>query len=54
MEELALLYNPKIIIAGTSAYSRLIDYERMALLCEEIGAYLLGDTSHIMGLVAAK
>lgn len=54
LEQMALLYNPKIIIAGASAYARLYDYERISLLCEEIGAYLLADTSHIMGMIAAK
>jgi glycine hydroxymethyltransferase len=52
LEELAALYRPKIIIAGTSAYSRLIDYERMRSICDKIGAYLLSDMAHISGLVA--
>lgn len=54
LEQMALIYNPKIIIAGASAYARLYDYERLSLLCEEIGAYLLADTSHIMGMIASK
>jgi len=54
MEELALLYRPKIIIAGTSAYSRLIDYNRMREISDKVGAYLLADMAHISGLVAAK
>ncbi|RKF77718.1 putative serine hydroxymethyltransferase, mitochondrial [Golovinomyces cichoracearum] len=54
LEELATLYRPKIIIAGTSAYSRLIDYERMKSISEKVGAYLLADMAHISGLVAAK
>lgn len=49
----ALLYRPKIIIAGTSAYSRLIDYARMRAIADEVGAYLLADMAHISGLVAA-
>ncbi|KAJ4327527.1 Cytochrome B translational activator protein cbs2 [Fusarium piperis] len=49
----AILYRPKIIIAGTSAYSRLIDYERMRAIADEVGAYLLSDMAHISGLVAA-
>jgi glycine hydroxymethyltransferase len=49
----ALLYRPKIIIAGTSAYSRLIDYARMRQIADEVGAYLLADMAHISGLVAA-
>ena len=49
----ALLYRPKIIIAGTSAYSRLIDYPRMRKIADEVGAYLLADMAHVSGLVAA-
>jgi len=45
---------PKLIIAGASAYPRLIDYERMAKIAEEVGAYLMVDMAHIAGLVAAK
>jgi glycine hydroxymethyltransferase len=48
----AILYRPKIIIAGTSAYSRLINYERMREIADEVGAYLLSDMAHISGLVA--
>lgn len=54
MEELAMLYRPKIIIAGTSAYSRFIDYARMREICDKYNAYLLADMAHISGLVAAK
>jgi glycine hydroxymethyltransferase len=54
LEELATLYRPKIIIAGTSAYSRLIDYNRMQEIARKVGAYLLADMAHISGLVAAK
>ncbi|USW56208.1 Putative serine hydroxymethyltransferase, pyridoxal phosphate-dependent transferase, major [Septoria linicola] len=53
LEEQALLYRPKIIIAGTSAYSRLIDYERFRKIADKVGAYLLADMAHISGLVAA-
>lgn len=53
LRENALLYRPKIIIAGTSAYSRLIDYARMRAIADEAGAYLLADMAHISGLVAA-
>ena len=52
LEELATLYRPKIIIAGTSAYSRLIDYERMRVIANKVGAYLLADMAHVSGLVA--
>lgn len=53
LEELATLYRPKIIIAGTSAYSRLIDYKRMREICDKTNAYLMADMAHISGLVAA-
>jgi glycine hydroxymethyltransferase len=54
MEELALLYRPKIIIAGASAYPRFIDYARMRAICDKANAYLLADIAHISGMVAAK
>jgi glycine hydroxymethyltransferase len=54
LEDLATLYRPKLIIAGTSAYSRLIDYKRMREISDKVGAYLLADMAHISGLVAAK
>ena len=53
LEELAMLYRPRIIIAGTSAYSRLIDYPLMRSIADKVGAYLLSDMAHISGLVAA-
>jgi glycine hydroxymethyltransferase len=53
LEEMAVLYRPKIIIAGTSAYSRLIEYDRMREIADKTGAYLLSDMAHISGLVAA-
>jgi glycine hydroxymethyltransferase len=53
LQENATLYRPKIIIAGTSAYSRLLDYERFRRICDNVGAYLLSDMAHISGLVAA-
>jgi len=53
MEELATLYRPKIIVAGTSAYSRLIEYGKMRKIADSVGAYLLSDMAHISGLVAA-
>ena len=52
LEELATLYRPRVIIAGTSAYSRLIDYKRMREITTKVGAYLLSDMAHISGLVA--
>ncbi|KAL3488467.1 serine hydroxymethyltransferase-domain-containing protein [Aspergillus germanicus] len=53
LEKQALLYRPKLIIAGTSAYSRLIDYPRMREIADNAGAYLMSDMAHISGLVAA-
>merc|ERR1712000_176731 len=52
LHENAILYRPKIIVAGTSAYSRLIDYERMREIANSVNAYLLSDMAHISGLVA--
>lgn len=54
LEETATIYRPRIIIAGTSAYSRLIDYDRMRKIADKVGAYLLSDMAHISGLVAAR
>lgn len=54
MEALAREFQPKLIIAGASSYSRLIDYERFAKVAKEVGAYFMVDMAHIAGLVAAK
>merc|ERR1712113_840045 len=50
-EKFALRIRPKILIAGTSAYSRLIDYARMRSIADKCGAILLADMAHISGLV---
>merc|ERR1719330_1123233 len=50
-EKFALRIRPKILIAGTSAYSRLIDYGRMRQIADKCGAILLADMAHISGLV---
>ena len=47
-------FRPKMIVAGASAYPRLIDYEKMAGIAADISAYLFVDMAHIAGLVAAK
>merc|ERR1712232_599758 len=52
-EKFAIRIRPKILIAGTSAYSQLIDYARMRQIADKSGAYLLADMAHISGLVAA-
>lgn len=44
---------PKMIVAGASAYSRIIDFKRFREICDEVGAYLMVDMAHIAGLVAA-
>lgn len=54
LEKKAKEVQPKLIIAGASAYPRLIDYERIAKIAEEVGAYFMVDMAHIAGLVAAK
>ncbi|MFT7299037.1 MAG: glycine hydroxymethyltransferase [Sphingobacteriales bacterium] len=53
MEEIAMREKPKLIIAGASAYSREWDYERMRILADKIGAFLLTDMAHPAGLIAA-
>ncbi|HIX83776.1 MAG TPA: serine hydroxymethyltransferase [Candidatus Megamonas gallistercoris] len=53
LEELARQHKPKLIIGGASAYSRIIDFERMAQIAKSVGAYLMVDMAHIAGLVAA-
>lgn len=50
---LALEHKPKIIVAGASAYSRIIDFKKFREIADEIGAYLMVDMAHIAGLVAA-
>jgi len=49
----ALECKPKMIIAGASAYSRTIDFERIAQIAKEVGAFFMVDMAHIAGLVAA-
>ncbi|HHU69315.1 MAG TPA: serine hydroxymethyltransferase, partial [Thermoanaerobacterales bacterium] len=51
--ELAQKYKPKMIIAGASAYPRIIDFKRFKEIADSIGAYLMVDMAHIAGLVAA-
>ena len=49
----ALEYRPKMIVAGASAYCRIIDFPRFREICDEVGAVLMVDMAHIAGLVAA-
>lgn len=53
MEKTAREVKPKMIIAGASAYSRIIDFERFAKIAQEVGAIFMVDMAHIAGLVAA-
>ncbi len=52
MRQIALECRPKMIIAGASAYSRIIDFKRCREIADEVGAYLMVDMAHIAGLVA--
>ena len=52
LEELVLREKPKMIIAGASAYSRIIDFKRFREIADKVGAYLMVDMAHIAGLVA--
>ena len=52
VEALAREHQPKVIIAGASAYPRIIDFERFAQIAHSVGAYLMVDMAHIAGLVA--
>lgn len=53
LEALAEKHRPKMIVAGASAYPRIIDFERIAEITKKVGAYLMVDMAHIAGLVAA-
>jgi len=53
MEELAKEHKPKVIIAGGSAYPRIIEFERMRQIADSVSAYLMVDMAHFAGLVAA-
>uniref|UniRef100_A0A0K8RCW3 glycine hydroxymethyltransferase n=1 Tax=Ixodes ricinus TaxID=34613 RepID=A0A0K8RCW3_IXORI len=54
MHDMARLFRPRLIIAGTSAYSRLLDYKKFREVCDDVKAILMADMAHISGLVAAK
>ena len=53
VRQLALECKPKLILAGASAYPRIIDFEKFAEIAKEVGAYFMVDMAHIAGLVAA-
>ena len=54
LEKTALEHNPKIILAGFSAYPRQLDYDRIASIAKKVGAMAMADMAHIAGLIAGK
>ncbi|MGG7058535.1 serine hydroxymethyltransferase [Clostridium tertium] len=52
VRQIALKHKPKLIVAGASAYSRVIDFKAFRDICDEVGAYFMVDMAHIAGLVA--
>src|SRR5882672_1937325 len=53
LERLAKEHRPRMIVAGASAYSRIIDFERIRRIADQVGALVMADIAHIAGLVAA-
>jgi len=53
LERLAVEHKPKMIVAGYSAYSRVLDFPRFRKIADKVGAYLMADVAHIAGLIAA-
>ena len=53
LEKKAIEFQPKLIVAGASAYSRIIDFKRIREICDKVNAYMMVDMAHIAGLVAA-
>ena len=53
LEELARKHKPKLIVAGASAYPRILDFKRFREIADEVDAYLMADVAHIAGLIAA-
>jgi len=52
--QLAREYHPKLIVAGSSSYSRLFDWQKLRSIADEVSAFLLADVAHTSGLIAAK
>ena len=52
MQALASEHKPKMVIAGFSAYSRVVDWERCRAIADSVGAYLFVDMAHVAGLIA--
>lgn len=53
LRKIALEEKPRMIVAGASAYPRIIDFKKIREICDEVGAYMMVDMAHIAGLVAA-
>jgi glycine hydroxymethyltransferase len=53
MEKLALQHKPKVVVAGFSAYSRIVDWARVRTIADQVGAWFVVDMAHVAGLVAA-
>lgn len=53
VERIALKFQPKLIIASTTAYSKILDFQKFSEIAKKVGAYLLADIAHIAGLVVA-
>lgn len=53
LQSMALEHHPKLIMAGFSAYSQILDWERFRTIADSIGAYLVADIAHVAGLIAA-
>ena len=53
IEKQAIAQKPRIIVAGTTAYPRILDFKRFGQIADKVGAYLLADISHIVGLIIA-
>jgi glycine hydroxymethyltransferase len=54
IEKIALKEKPKLIIAGTTAYSKILDWKKFSQIAKKVNAYLIADISHIAGLIAAE
>lgn len=52
VEKLAKEHNPKLIVSGFSAYSRIVDWQRLRDIADSVGAYLMADIAHVAGLIA--
>ncbi len=52
VEQLAREHHPKLIVSGFSAYSRIVDWQRLRAIADSIGAYLMADIAHVAGLIA--